>query len=285
MTSNYKIDWYSFSFWKPHYDYWHEPAYENLMAHLEDTSPDAHTIFQMFDLERGNGRPPFNFYAGSPYFKLWANNGLDYALYEVTGKGCEFLQYHDGFVDVFQQTHDRCTRIDLCVDFETGVTNMVDDFISAGYSDRFKSISSVKSSAGQTFYIGSRKSERMCRVYQYNEPHPRSNNLRIEFELKDKRAKQVAGLLADGVDLRDVIISTGNAYSFEHIFWKSFCDGSIGESLPPIKGKQSSNATLAWLLRQCVPAFKRLVKEGIITEPVQFLVDNFLDPEPDDFPF
>lgn len=282
---NYKIDWFSFSFEKPFYDVWNFTSHDHMLATLEEKSELASYLLTAIPHNFGKGRPPFNWSCTNEYVNLFANNTLSHALFEVTGKGCELFSKSRELPELIYETKNNCSRIDLCVDFQTDGSNMVEEFIEAGYSKRFTSKSDINTLSGHSFYIGSRTSERMCRVYQFNKPHERYQNLRVEFELKGERAKQIAGRIADGDDLHKIIMDVGDAYKFQHRYWNLFTGGEIELGLEPIRGKQGSNQTLLWLQKQVAPAFKTLVKEGIIADPDQWLKDNFLSTDLDDIPF
>lgn len=274
--SSIKIDWYSFSFYigsEPD-----EPRLFNGKAIGAITNLTEVLEFYLRDntWEVAGGRRPFSFCLKHAFFTLWLNPSIDHGLVELSGQQCQKLSDEGTLIPLMKDTHEKCTRIDLACDIHVGETNRVLEFIDAGFSPRFKTTSEIVSSKGTTFYIGSRKSERMCRVYQYNPPHPRAENLRLEIELKGARAKQVAGTYVNELDLIGLFSACVNPYKFESEILANSIPIDPNETLPTITGKQSANATVFWFHSQVVPAFQRLVEAGVIDNPAMWLMETFL---------
>lgn len=273
-----KMDWYSFSFPVERYGIEDEREHmHDVVKAFNDKCPVLGEIFNQYGYTIGGGRRPYNWSISTTGITIYGSLKMDWQLCEISGQGCTLLRTHDNAIEqILIDTHKRCTRIDLCVDLLDCEYNMVDEFIGAGYSNRFKAVSRVVSGNGTTQYIGSRKSERMCRVYQYNEPHPRAQNMRIEIELKQKRAKECALSLLDNSIVDEFARQVGD-YQFSSSIL-NFEVSSAYVDKHTITSKQRENGTLLWILRQCVPAFHRLVADGTISNPTDFLHDYFIAP-------
>jgi len=114
---------------------------------------------------------------------------------ELPGGACSYFQASGDLSTLIARTSDRAARIDAAIDIFTKTTP--EDFVSKGHAARFKdSVANIKSLTGETFYVGSRKSDRCARVYRYHAPHPRAHLLRVEAEYKHDDAKALATLVA-----------------------------------------------------------------------------------------
>lgn len=282
--SSCKIDWYSFSLLvgaKPD----DERAYRAiLLNNLISTGSVMYELCASESVEQGGGRRPFHTSFEHYYFTLFYNHVIDHALIEVSGSQCSRLHERGDLIDLIAQTHETCTRIDLATDINVGHENQVSDFVASGFSARFRSVSDIRSNSGHSYYIGSRKSERMCRIYQYNPPHPRSRMLRVEVELKGDRAKQIALALATNVSVGHCTEFACSPYQFLSDMWTRRTGNEELLDLNPIAGKQQSNNTLFWIHAQVVPAIHRLMREGIIPKPdpfepdaIDWLAETFID--------
>jgi len=142
------------------------------------------------------------------------------------------------------------------VDIETDVTP--EAFLAEVRAPLIKTRSILKSSTGETAYIGSRSSDKFARVYRYKEPHPRSHLLRAEFQLKKSYANQLAQRIVDGVALESLASGFGLQFGFKHDCWVV--------STEPTKLKVASHAqsgnTIAWLTQTVAPLLRRLRDEG-----------------------
>jgi len=132
------------------------------------------------------------------------------------------------------------------------------------------------SETGETYYAGSKKSDRYARVYRYNAPHPRSNLLRIEHVFRREYAKVVAAACVNAT-VEDIAKSAGEAFGWAHEEWRveraSHVDISVHGS---DKGGQR---TIYWLVNSCAPAFRKLCEKGVLENPRLFLERYFLPEE------
>lgn len=269
-----KVDWVSFSFQSTTTDQVYDGWFDDVLYDLEKKSETASALLHADEPKLGGGRRPYSESYGNRFCTLYFSPVMEWSLFEISGTGCALLEEYHVLNQLISDTRDRITRIDIATDLLVGETNRVQQFINAGYSDRFKSKSHVSSTSGETYYIGSRQSERLCRVYQYNAPHPRHQNLRVEIELKGDRAKQCAGLLLEK-SVEQVADALADVYQFESPLWSHRSSHNV--TFEAIRGKQQQNATVAWFHRQVVPAFHRMVDEGQIDDPIQWLMDVFIN--------
>lgn len=199
---------------------------------------------------------------------MYSGVNIDHALIEISGKGCGALRQAGILNGLLKTIEHTVTRIDIAYDIE-GVTP--DEIIEAGYSDRFRTHSRIASDTGITHYVGSVKSERYARVYRYSEPHPRSSLCRIEAVHRKRYARILAAAINDR-GLAESGVACLSSYGFKHTAIPTNAEQML-ETIAIVKGDQK---TLRWLIAQCAPAFRRLVKAGTITEPNEFLRRHFL---------
>lgn len=224
--------------------------------------------------ELSSGRAPYKqSYRSGTGISLYYNVGIGHMLMEISGQGCDWLRSIGILADLVKRTCNRITRIDLAVDLTT--TTSPAHFLAESQSARFKSRGTVTSDTGQTEYIGSRKSERYCRVYRYAPPHPRSDFLRAEFVFKKDNAKLFCQQAIEcDFNLTALALGAGMVYGFEHADWSLHGDEIPLTSYTP---ERRQGKTVMWLISQVAPAFKRMVQEGVIEDPEQFIREFFLD--------
>ncbi len=196
------------------------------------------------------------------------------ALIVFNGAACEMVRGIGAaaIIELLVRVEATGSRLDFATDISTNISPA--DVQERGWSKRIVSKSYIQSQQGNTLYIGSRKSDAFCRVYKYNPPHPRSDKLRIEFELKKQRARAVAGIaIVDGVAV--AARSVAARYEFGHPTVLEAFAGSIRQ-IKTEAHKRSMASTEAWLLTQAAPAFLRLVREGVISDPRAWVERYFL---------
>ncbi len=196
------------------------------------------------------------------------------ALIVFNGAACEMVRGIGAaaIIELLVRVEATGSRLDFATDISTNISPA--DVQERGWSKRIVSKSYIQSQQGNTLYIGSRKSDAFCRVYKYNSPHPRSDKLRIEFELKKQRARAVAGIaIVDGVAV--AARSVAARYEFGHPTVLEAFAGSIRQ-IKTEAHKRSMASTEAWLLTQAAPAFLRLVREGVISDPRAWVERYFL---------
>lgn len=189
-------------------------------------------------------------------FSIFWNDNKPFSLIEITGTGCANLREIKK-VGAFAYNHfEYLTRLDVCSDFKTNIRPS--EFAAARDGKRFNSYADIKSTTGETYYVGSRNSERFCRVYRYNPPHPRHNLLRVEFQLKGEQAKQfAAGIRGNRMEeLYKMLLST---FTFNHPLLENYTSQGKIRSSPRAS---AGGKTERWLFSQVLPAIKKLVDAG-----------------------
>lgn len=221
--------------------------------------------------QRRGGRPP--------YSVSWSQNGIAiYAgipntiLIEVSGQGCEYLR-HLG-VDLFNYdaVQRGVTRVDLAADMPCETSP--DTFVECATKPHVRASGRFVSDSGHTCYVGSKKSDRYARVYRYSPPHPRSGLLRCEMVLRHEQAKNCALYIRTN-GLQAALFSYGDMFGWKHPEWKIQASGEQPKPIPNTI-RRSSSKTVAWLIRQAAPAFKKCVDDGSISDPSAFIKEHFL---------
>jgi len=209
---------------------------------------------------RGNGFYTTRYFVDGMGISFSFGDVNAHALFEFTGTGCEFLRSMGVFYDIVQLTADRTTRLDFAVDIETNVTPK--EFVELFDSERFKTRSSLTSPTGDTEYIGSRKGERMARVYRYNDPHPRSHLLRVECEYKGDLARAFSAHLVEAA-LSSVTLSAHEPFQWKHPVWKPFDveAATIEYKRMDVEAAQR----IRWLLGAVVPSVVDSDRGGIFS--------------------
>lgn len=223
--------------------------------------------------ELSSGRAPYSgSYQSKEGVTLFFNARLEHCLIEISGRGCEYLRSIGLLERLIAWQKQRITRIDIAVDMTCETSPK--EFVRESQSARFKSRQSVSSESGFTEYIGSRNSERYCRVYRYSPPHPRSAFLRAEMVFRKQNAKLfVEQAIECDWDMTALALGAGQIYGFEHPSWDVTGDEIPLASWTP---EREQGKTVRWLCSQVAPAFKRLVEEGVIDDPEAFLREWFL---------
>lgn len=221
-----------------------------------------------------SGRRPYRYGHENKEIGLYVHfGGQSNALIQFSGNGCKFLESSDLMMTVLVGARDRMTRLDIATDIETSVRP--EEVVKAGYNARIKTQSITKSPSGETAYVGSRTSAKFCRVYRYEEPHPRAKMLRIEYETKKVQARITAEcILANGLEHTADMLSKYYEWSHEVIPEPQ----DYTTAIPSEVSQRSESKTLHWLLKQCAPAFKKLVVSGAISDPHEFFEKHFMPP-------
>lgn len=179
-------------------------------------------------------------------------------LIEHTGQGCDLLEENGVLLETIKRVHGRITRLDLAVDLHTDVTPA--EFVSKRGETKVTARGTQISKSGATEYIGSRKSDRTCKVYRYFGRHPRAHLLRIEYTYRKEQANVAAHfLLTEG--LEKTVQRSGAAYAWEHPVYTA----SVDEPIPAWRPERRNGKTVAWIYSQCIPAITRLINEGVLT--------------------
>lgn len=176
---------------------------------------------------------------------------------EISGQSCDYVRSVGILEKIFQHENIRFSRVDLATDYETDIH--VEEIISKGYKTTFKSRADWRTEQGDTTYIGSRKSERMLRVYRYHPPHPRSHLLRCEVELKGDASKLAAKRI---VEVGEVQACTDALAIFQldhHLIQTTTAVASAFRASGADKVKRG---TARWFLKQVKPALLKAHKNG-----------------------
>ena len=261
VDMKYRVDWLSFTV--PLVTKNKVAAYElvNYIASScwEFLGELASPLFDIGQIKQGRGR--------APYALSWSrsDNGVfvfgdwrkDHILLEITGRGCEAFREQDDIIRLVEKVAGRCTRIDLAVDMETDIKPY--EFAHMRDVERFKNVDDRRSETGDTYYVGSMKSERYARVYRFAEPHPRSHLLRMEAVFRKKAAKAFCkSLVRDGYEA--CINSIGAVYGWSHPVWRPYDTGPADlESGQTRKGDKN---TVNWLYGSVASSIVKQAKLG-----------------------
>jgi len=190
----------------------------------------------------------------------------DYDSYKValSGSACDKLNQFGQLNPVISSTRTTCCRVDLAVDFPFHSDNVAGAAcVKSGKETQAKETRRAKSQiitpSGSTFYLGSWSSERYCRLYHYNAPHPRSRLVRVEAVYKGQWAKK----LLEKFDDRPVADFVKTA--LEPYKWKGFDTSSLGDTVPDVRLPRSDKdggARMRWLLTVCIPALRKAIEDG-----------------------
>jgi hypothetical protein len=226
--------------------------------------------------ERKGGRAPYNISwdVGETGLVVFASEKLGHVLIECSGKACDYIRSVGVENELLVCVQNRLSRIDIAADMETSASP--DEFVKAKTGRKERSIAAFDTDTGSTRYIGSMKSESYVRVYRYNEPHPRHKLLRVEFVFRRKHARTIASeVIVQGIN--NVAAALGKKRGFAHPAWQPESDFVEDFRFP--RPEREASGTVFWLIKSAAPAFKRLVKEGVIDDPEQFLLTYFMGDE------
>jgi hypothetical protein len=119
----------------------------------------------------------------------------------------------------------------------------------------------MESPTGDTAYIGSRKGERMARIYRFHPPHPRSELLRIEVELKGEAAKMCCEEMTR-VSLNILGLMVNRQFDWKHPIWNP--DKIMVSKIPARAYDNEGAETLKWIEDVVVPSLRRAHEKGLI---------------------
>jgi len=219
----------------------------------------------------GAGRYPYRHSTEGEGFKVFWTPGEPEVLVEIEGSGCERLEAAGQMRRVVELALDRLTRVDIATDIVTETDPQT--FAAQRTNKRQRSYEIAVSSTGTTVYVGSRRSDRYCRVYRYAEPHPRADRLRIECVYRGHQAPTLARTwLEQGND--ETAARAGNQYGWTHPDWMPHSEEKIEAWRPDRK----THNRMHWYKSQCVPAIRALVKAGHL-RPAELIHDLLPLPE------
>lgn len=257
------IDWLSFTLDRGESIVTSAQLYHEAKELLRRVSNDhKQFIFDGAGFDVCGGRAPYRYALarddnGVRLFGGGAQTGI---LYEVSGRACEGFRSLDSARAFLSPIIERVTRLDYACDIRADTKPS--DFSNKRSHQGFRSISYIKSSTGETVYVGSPKSDRFCRAYRYNHPHPRAHLLRIEFVFRRGLARDAARALCGASSEETFAAALGNTYGFIHPVWQPGEQTDERLRVPVVMRGQDE--TVSWLYKQVAPALRRLLKEDAI---------------------
>lgn len=216
----HKIDYLSYTYYadEGHPDQDWQPSHEYLRQHMPsyiDTSGEQSIAPHRFGFAFGVSFDNHTY--------VWISK-VGLILVEHTGAGCDHLHERGLLLPLVYEHCDNMTRIDIATDMLTDARPA--DFANRRRGMKTSAVGFQKSDTGETVYVGSRKSDRTCKVYRYDGNHPRKDWLRVEYTYKGKNAKIVGRLLrATGGDVEQIAISSGTRYDWLHEAWRELRRG------------------------------------------------------------
>lgn len=257
------IDWLSFTLETPV-----EPTDLADLYHIakgvinDDAKEMGKGIFNGKGFEAGPSRPPYALalLREDHGCAIYGRSHTSTILVELSGRGCEYFRQPTFAYEHLAPIAERVTRLDIAGDVRTDTRPA--DFCNERENDRFRSISFIRSDAGETVYVGSAKSDRFCRVYRYNPPHPRSDLLRCEFVLRRGYSKTAVLDIVEADGLETYIARLGNSWGFRHRDWQPSVQTEERAQAPIVTRRDED--TVRWLYSQCVPAIRRCLMTGAL---------------------
>jgi hypothetical protein len=262
----YKVDWLSFTIAAP---VWENVPYLGLRS-AAYTAMGEWAGDWWKDISQGRawnlegGRAPFNLsiMRDDGGARLFFSASLPLMLLEVTGTGCTAWAENGDIFSAMLDLRDHITRLDVACDFETDVKPA--EFAVLRDGKRFQAHGEVVSPTGETYYVGSLKSERFARVYRYNPPHPRAGLLRVEHVFRKESARLAVDYLG-GHSPEEWIDAIGKIYGWTHDIW----GGRIArnkEGMPSrVVERPEMGKTVFWLYNTVAPCLARMVRENRVS--------------------
>jgi len=193
------------------------------------------------------------------YAAVRFGGSANHLLIEMPGTACQSLRDAGVLHQVIAEAADRLTRLDVAIDIPGGCSPR--EFVAAGYNARFKSYAEIVSESGVTEYVGSMKSERYARVYQYNPPHPRSGTLRVEHVLRSEYAKAAAAAYTQS-GLLELSAMLGNSFAWSSPWWQP--DHLSDGKLRAARSDRHEPGRVRWLHQVVAPAIVKAAREGLL---------------------
>lgn len=253
------IDWLSFSIANEEDVTNLRDLYNRAKRLLREVSNEHERyIYDGTGFEHAVSRPPFRYALARDDggVRLFGGGTLALVLYELTGRACEGLRSYDAACAFLAPFVGCLSRMDIAVDILCPTLPSV--FCNQRNHKSFRTVSFIRSSTGETVYIGSPKSDRFARVYRYNSPHPRAALLRCEFVFRRGLAKSAADALLSQGSYEAFIASAGNTWGWAHPDWQPAVKTNEKVLAPILRGGDED--TVMWLHKQVAPAMARLLK-------------------------
>lgn len=192
---------------------------------------------------------------------------------EATGIVCDKLRsmsYADGSTTldkILSFEGQNPTRLDIALDFNYPIPPYF--VCETRLPTRIKGERYDVSETGWTFYIGSFSSDRLCRIYLYQSPHPRCNNTRVEYQLRDTYADAGRKAISGVGGLGSLSKRLSNTFGIQIV--SELQDASDYGTFRASSSKSPNPQTLRWAWDTVYPALVRLVREG------DFSIELFAD--------
>lgn len=254
------IDWLSFSLPTNRKISSVNELYHVAKAELRRISHAHETyLFDGTSFDRCSGRAPFTDSMArlDHGLRIYGGGPLQIVSYELSGRACEGIRGYTASSEFLAPIVGCISRLDCAVDIRTDTSPSA--FSNKRGHKGFRNISYISSDTGTTVYIGSPKSDRFCRCYRYNKPHPRHELLRVEFVFRGGLAKAAGKALLEAGGWDVFTSQLGNTWGFIHPIWKPRFQ--TDERLKSPKLARGDEKTEVWLYKQVAPAIQRLLKE------------------------
>lgn len=199
-------------------------------------------------------------------------------LIQLPGESCGLLRLDTdaeglsiGLSPLLLPPASRITRVDIAATFKDGIST---DALAALFKKKNPSdYTRIASETGVTQYIGNRASERFLRVYRFAPPHPRSDWIRIEFELKGHHAARAQEQIPK-VGLQPIMKSLLDDWGFAGgDYVNSIISATDSQSLTYASRQRAGG--VRWLMGTALPAVKKAIHEGqLLRSEVNAYLDN-----------
>lgn len=220
----------------------------------------------------GGGRKPFSKSLSGGGVTYWWHPKMQNSLLEFSGRGCQYLREKTMLEPIVREFQPRITRFDIASDIQTGL-KPIEFLPDENIPKRIISRDYIVSKTGLTLYVGSFKGSEFTRIYRYFKPHPRADLLRVETVFRHENAKDAAAVwLKSGAE--PLLVRTQQRIGITNPLYDVATGGLRATFYRPNNGNPS---TLNWMLGTVAKSFKRLVADGSIENPVEFLEKHFLN--------
>lgn len=248
-----------------------DAVFASAFRHVLRKSYELYGLFAQNEAEFGRGQKPFSHSLGFKGFTYYWHPKMANSLLQISGQGCAELRKL-GLLDEIITTYFRqLTRFDVASDIKTDISPF--EFLpEAEIPARISSRDKIETKTGKTFYVGSLKGAEYTRIYRYNHPHPRADLLRVETVYRHDNAKDAASIYLQA-GFSPLVVRTKNRLNITHPLYEFDPDAPRAQFYRADTGQAN---TLRWLQTSVRSAFKRLVQDGTIENPAQFLADTFL---------
>lgn len=242
------------------------PMTEQVVNEFMGSDIDALLDDQPFTLLRGRAPYQASWGRADGGVRFYSSSSLSNVLVEVSGVGCKTIQARQVLPRILAMVQTRLSRIDLAVDIETKTAPYV--FAAKRDVAKHRTITDWRSDSGDTFYVGSMKSDRYCRVYRFNPPHPRSAMLRVEHVFRRAAAKSFgAALLAS--DYAAAAAAAGRIYGWSHPDWQT--ENVTELQLSSGQVRKTERNTVNWLYGPVTQSIVKNVRNN------QLDLEHFID--------